>query len=61
MEFDFGRISRVILAYPRFDQPFEVYTDDSQYQLGVVIVQNKKPLSFFSRKLSTAQRKYMTR
>jgi len=31
----------VLLSYPTFDQPFEVYTDASKYQLGAVIVQNK--------------------
>ena len=51
----------VLLAYPRFDQPFEVYTDASSYQLGAVIVQNNRPLAFFSRKLSEAQKKYTTR
>lgn len=51
----------ILLAYPRFDQPFEVYTDASKYQLGSVIVQLKKPLAFFSRKLSNAQKKYTTR
>ena len=51
----------VLLAYPRFDVPFEVYTDASQYQLGAVITQLKKPLAFYSRKLSTAQTKYTTR
>ena len=51
----------VLLAYPRFDQPFEVYTDASKYQLGSVIVQNNCPLDFYSRKLSTAQQKYTTR
>ena len=36
-------ISRnVLLSYPRFDQPFEVYTDASTIQLGAVIMQSKK-------------------
>ena len=51
----------VLLAYPRFDQPFEVYTDASSYQLGAVIVQKNLPLAFYSRKLSDTQKKYTTR
>ena len=55
-------ISRdILLAYPRFDQPFEVYTDTSEYPLGSVIVQKQQPLAFFSRTLSSAQKKYTTR
>ena len=48
----------VMLAYPDFTQHFEVYTDASGRQLGAVIVQNGRPIAFFSRKLSDAQRKY---
>ena len=51
----------ILLVYPRFDQPFIIYTDSSQYQLGSVITQSGKPLAFYSRKLNSAQRKYTTR
>ena len=37
---------------------FEVYTDSSDYQLGGVIVQNGRPLAFYSRKLRGAQLNY---
>ena len=50
-----------MLAFPRFDQPFEIYTDASTLQLGAVISQNGYPLAFYSRNLSTAQKKYTTR
>ncbi len=50
-----------LLAYPRFDQPFTVYTDASDYQLGAVILQNDRPLAYFSRKLNRAQCNYTTR
>ena len=46
------------LAYPNYSIPFEVYTDASSRQLGAVIVQNNRPLAYFSRKLSETQRKY---
>ena len=50
----------VMLAYPDFTQPFHIYTDVSNVQLGVVITQNDKPLAFYSRKLNSAQRNYTT-
>jgi hypothetical protein len=48
----------VALAYPDYSQEFEIYTDGSKTQLGAVITQNNRPIAFFSRKLSEAQRKY---
>ena len=35
----------VTLAYPNFEQPFEIHTDASHYQLGAVISQNGKPIT----------------
>jgi hypothetical protein len=32
----------------------------SKYQLGAVIMQNDKPLAFYSRKLNSAQKRYTT-
>jgi hypothetical protein len=37
-----------------------VYTDASNNQLGEVILQEGKPLPFYSRKLSSAQTRYTT-
>ena len=48
----------VILAYPNYGEVFEIYTDASQRQLGAVIVQDNRPLAFFSRKLNDPQSKY---
>ena len=48
----------VVLAYPDFDQVFEIYTDASTKQLGSVITQSNRPLAFFIRKLSVPQQKY---
>jgi len=48
----------VMLAYPDFTIPFDIYTDASSRQLGAVICQRNRPIAFFSRKLSETQRKY---
>ncbi len=48
----------IVLAYPDFTKPFEMYTDASTMQLGAVITQGNRPSAFFSRKLSGAQSKY---
>jgi hypothetical protein len=48
----------LVLAYPDFRKPFEIYTDASTMQLGSVITQGNRPIAFFSRKLSVTQTKY---
>jgi hypothetical protein len=48
----------VVLAYPDFTKPFEVYTDSSTMQLGSVVTQGNRPIAFFIRKLSVTQAKY---
>ena len=49
-----------MLAYPQFGKPFHVYADASDTQLGGVIMQENKPLAFYTRKLNHAQSKYTT-
>ena len=49
-----------ILKYPNFNEVFEIHITGSGRQLGAVILQNGKPLAFYSRKLSSAQRNYTT-
>ena len=46
--------TEVLLSYPDFNKPFQIYTDASNHQLGAVIMQDKKPIAFYSRKLNTA-------
>jgi hypothetical protein len=41
-------------------KPFHLYTDASDHQLGAVIIQDKKPIAFYARKLNTAQKQYTT-
>ncbi len=47
----------VVLAYPDFTKPFDIYTDASTKQLGVLLTQDNRPIAFFSRKLSSTQSK----
>lgn len=49
-----------LLAYPNFNEPFDVHTDASHTQLGSVISQNGRPIAFYSRKLNAAQTRYTT-
>ena len=48
----------ILLIYPDFNERFDIYTDASDFQLGVVIIQNGKPIDFHSSKLTTAQSHY---
>jgi transposase InsO family protein len=49
-----------LLTFPNFNEPFHIFTDASKYQLGAVIMQNNKPLAFYSRKMNEAQKRYTT-
>ena len=49
-----------LLAYPDPNQPFNVETDASDYQLGAVIKQNGHLVAYYSRKLNSAQKSYTT-
>jgi hypothetical protein len=49
-----------LLAFPDFEKEFHVYTDASNKRLGAVIMQEGKPLAFYSRKLNSAQTRYIT-
>ena len=49
-----------LLNFPDFNKEFHIYTDASDYQLGAVIMQEDKPLAFYSRKLNKHQRRYTT-
>jgi transposase InsO family protein len=51
---------QVLLYYPNFQKPFDIYTDASNDQIGGVIVQDNHPIAFYSRKLTLSQRNYTT-
>jgi len=48
------------LRCPDHNKPFEAHTDASDRQLGSTIMQEGKPVAFYSRKLNAAQRNYTT-
>jgi hypothetical protein len=52
--------TEVLLCYPVFNKPFHLYTDASDHQMLAFIMQDKKPIAFYSRKLNTAQKRYIT-
>ncbi len=37
---------QTLLHYPNFNETFKIYTDASLHQIGAVIAQNNKPITF---------------
>jgi hypothetical protein len=52
--------AEVLCSHHNHIKPFKIYTDTSNYQLGACIMQDDRPVAYFSRKLNSAQRKYAT-
>jgi hypothetical protein len=49
-----------LAAYPDHNKQFDVYTDASEIQLGACIIQEGRPVVYFSQKLTKSQQNYAT-
>jgi hypothetical protein len=52
--------ANALAAYPDHNKRFDVYTDGSDFQLGACIIQEGRPVAYFSRKLTKSQQNYTT-
>ena len=51
--------SAPVLAFPDPDKPFELVCDASGFGLGAGLLQEGRPLGYFSRKMTAAERNYV--
>jgi hypothetical protein len=49
-----------LVAYPYHNKRFNVYTYASDFQLGACIIQEGRPVAYFSQKLTKSQQNYTT-
>jgi hypothetical protein len=52
--------ANALAAYPDHNKQFDVYIDASDFQLGTCIIQEGRPVAYFSRKLTKSQQNYTT-
>ena len=45
-----------VLALPNFNMPFEIETDASELGLGAVLIQNQRPIAYYSHTLAVRDR-----
>ncbi len=49
-----------LAAYLDHNKRFNVYTDASDFQLGACIIQEGRPIAYFSQKLTKSHQSYTT-
>ena len=47
-----------LLTYPDFDETLKIHTNASAFQLGAVISHKGKPIAFYYRRITDAQKRY---
>ena len=52
-------VHNILLSYPGFNKEFKIRTNASDFQLGAVIIQDGRPISFYSIKIIGAQLRYI--
>ena len=53
-------IQELLIGYPDHNKPFKVFTDVSDYQISVCVMQDGRPVAYHSKKLNSAQHNYST-
>jgi hypothetical protein len=52
--------ANALAAYSNHNKRLDIYTDASDFQLGACIIQEGRPVAYFSRKLTKSQQNYTT-
>jgi hypothetical protein len=52
--------ANALAAYPDHNKRFDIYTDASDFQLGACIIEEGRPVVYFSQKLTKPQQNYVT-
>jgi hypothetical protein len=53
-------VKALVLKLPDFDKDFEIHSDASDFAIGGVLVQERKPVAFESKKLSEMEQRWPT-